>query len=167
MSDRAGIEYGWRVHGALDSWTAKVDTKASISLAIESATVGFVLTLTRQGERLHDLHGFSDALAKVGLASLLLAVGAAVIVVMPQLDRKNAKTPEVWKKNMVFFGHLRHWSVDELAVKLSHHQDEERQLARQLVVMSQIAWRKHARLQWSLGFYVAGSMLLVLALLAS
>jgi hypothetical protein len=167
MSDRPGIEYAWRVHGALDAWTGKVDTKASISLAIESATVGFVLTLAKHGERLNDLHGLADVLAKVGLACLLVAIGFAVRVVMPQLDRKNSKDPVVWNKNTIYFGHLRHWEVDDLTRKLAHHTDEERQLARQLKIMSEIAWKKHARLQWSLWFLLGGGMLLGLALLVS
>jgi hypothetical protein len=167
VSDRLGVDYGWRVHGALDSWTGKVDTKASISLAIESATVGFVLTLTKQGERLHGLDGLADVAAKLGIGCLLFAIVCAVSVVMPQLDRKNAKKPEVWQENTVFFGHLRHWDAADLTTKLSEHADEERQLARQLVVMSQIAWRKHERLQWSLSLFLAGGVLTVLAVLLS
>src|SRR3954454_8490903 len=42
-----GLDFAWRVHGALDAWTGKVDTKASITLAIESAVLGFVLTLSK------------------------------------------------------------------------------------------------------------------------
>ena len=50
-----GAEFAWKVHDALDSWTAKVDIKASIVLAIEAALAGFVITLSEKGGRLSAL----------------------------------------------------------------------------------------------------------------
>jgi hypothetical protein len=160
-----GLDFGWRVHGALDSWTGKVDTKASITLAIESATLGFVLTLSKKGERLADLDGLSSVSYHVGIGCLLAAVLFALLVVMPQLKRRQAKRD--WRKGMIYFGHVRHWDPGELAGALKSEQVYEAQLATQLVAMSKIAWRKHALLQWSIGFLTAGALSLLLAVLKS
>jgi hypothetical protein len=76
---RGGLDFAWRVHGALDSWTGKVDTKASITLAIESAILGFVLSLSKKGERLAGLDGASHVAYHVGVACLLVAVLFALL----------------------------------------------------------------------------------------
>ena len=34
-----GIEFGWRVHSAQESWTAKVDGKASLLLALQGGAL--------------------------------------------------------------------------------------------------------------------------------
>jgi hypothetical protein len=163
MSDRDGSEFAWRVHDALDSWTAKVDTKASIALAIESAAFGFVVTLSAKEEVLASLHGWRHVLYAGGLGLMLFAVVLALSVVMPQLNRRRAARE--WQDNMVYFGHLRHWDAAQLAERLgdANAPEYEAQLARQLVAMSKIAWRKHAWLQWSLVSLVAAASMLVVA----
>jgi hypothetical protein len=160
-----GLDFAWHVHSALDSWTGKVDSKASITLAIESATVGFVLTLSKKGQRLAGLEGASSVGYHVGLACLLIAVLFSLLVVVPQLRRRQARGE--WRKGMVYFGHLRHWDPAELASALKAKQKYEDQLANQLVTMSKIAWRKHARLQWSIAFLVLGSACLLFAVVNS
>lgn len=160
-----GLDFAWRVHGALDSWTGKVDTKASITLAIESAVLGFVVTLSKDGERLADLTGASKSLYHLGIVALSAAVFFALRVVMPQLRRRRAKRE--WTGNMIYFGHLRHWDPSDLAVALRSKRIYEVQLAKQLVVMADIAWRKHARLQWSIAFLVVGAFCLALTFLTS
>jgi hypothetical protein len=143
-----GIEFAWRVHGALDSWTGKVDTKASIALAIESAMFGFAVTLSRENGPFAGLHGRGQAGYYIGLGLILVAVFFALLVVVPQLNRRKSK--KGWEGNMIYFGHLRHWDPDELCHALSKQRDDEGQLARQLVAMAKIAWRKHSLLQISL-----------------
>lgn len=156
-------DFAWRVHGALDTWTGRVDTKASIVLAVESAAFAFVVTQSDPGKRFNDLHGAAYWFYLVGIVALLAAILLALRVVMPQLKRRqSAKT---WRKNMIYFGHLRHWDPDDLARALERGAQPEAQLARQLVAMSTIAWKKHARLQWSLGLLVAAMALLGLSVL--
>lgn len=157
----ASHDFAWRVHSALDSWTGKVDTKASISLAIESATFGFVVTLAKQGEWFSDLGGVALIFHRIGVGVLLAAVLLAVLVVIPQLDRRKSKRN--WRSNMIYFGHLRHWHPKELARALNQEQLYNEQLAEQLVAMAKIAWRKHAVLQWSLALFVCGAGCLVIA----
>ena len=68
---------------------------------------------------------------------------------------------------MIYFGHLRHWKPADLAKQLKAKQAYEEQLAAQLVAMSKIAWKKHARLQWSVGFLILGAACLLFAILKS
>lgn len=155
------VEFAWRVHAALDSWTGKVDAKASITLAIEGAALGFVVSLSDKGRRFTDLHGLSLYLFTAGLVLLLAALVAAALVVMPQLSRR--QTRQEWRTNMIYFGHLRHWDPEELARAITSRPPIDKLLARQLVVMSKIAWRKHSQLQLSIILLIMSSACLVLA----
>jgi Family of unknown function (DUF5706) len=163
LADQPETDFAWRVHAALDSWTGKVDTKASIALAIESAVFGFVVTLTKRGEQFTGLDGSDLTLFRIGSGFLLLAILLSLLVVAPQLNRRESK--RIWSSNMIYFGHLRRWDPVELAKTLATQQPYGEQLARQLVTMAKIAWRKHACLQYSLACLVLGAgCLLVLAL---
>lgn len=164
-TDQDGLEFAWRVHAALDSWTGKVDTKASIALAIESAVFGFVVTLSGKNGRLTSLNGSRLDWYRVGLGFLLFSILASLAVVLPQLNRW--KSCRNWRGNMVYFGHLRHWDPKKLAKALVQDQPYEEQLARQLVAMSKIAWRKHSWLQWSLCSLVIGSACLLVTAVSS
>lgn len=157
-----GIDYGWKVHAALDAWTGKVDTKASIALAIESATLAFALSQSEKGRALADLSGAPRWLYLAGVALLLVAVGCALWVVFPRLRRRASRRPEEWQQNTIYFGHLRHWEPGDLANALDTAAiPQGDQLARQLVNMATIAWSKHAWLQWSLVAFAAGMLCLL------
>lgn len=158
-------EFGWRVHGLLDNWTGKVDNKASIVLAIESAALAFVVTQTAEGKVFADPGGVGAWGFRLGLALLLVAVALALLVVLPQLNRR--QSTKDWTKNSIYFGHLRHWDPNELAKRLPEqamHQNE--QLAKQMVAMSKIAWRKHVWLQGSLTALAAAVVLLLAVAIA-
>lgn len=150
-----GLEFAWRVHAALDSWTGKVDTKASITLAIETALLGFIITLSIDGGPLSTLGGTDLTIYRIGLSFVGLSVLMALGVVVPQLSRRKAK--KEWEKNMIYFGHLRRWDVDRLARALAEERPRHHQMARQLIEMSRIAWRKHVWLQGSLVTLLIGS----------
>jgi Family of unknown function (DUF5706) len=154
-----GQEFAWRVHDALDSWTAKVDVKASIAVAIESAAFGFVVTQSGSGERFASLSGSRLDWYRAGIALLLWSVLTSLAVVMPQLRRLRSRRE--WRQNTIYFGHLRHWEAESLAEALRQNQRSELQLANPLITMSRIAWRKHAWLQWSLVGLTAGVACLV------
>jgi hypothetical protein len=162
-SSQDPVEFAWRVHSALDSWTGKVDTKASITLAIEGVALGFVVSLSEKGRRFYDLHGASSAWFSVGLLLLLAALLAAALVVMPQLNRRSARRD--WRTNTIYFGHLRHWDPDDLAQMIAAQPQTHKQLARQLVAMADIAWRKHSRLQVSLLLLMLASGCLLISTL--
>jgi hypothetical protein len=149
------------VHSALDSWTGKVDTKASIALAIEGAALGYVISLSDKNRRFASLRGAESWYYGVGVALLLASLLCAALVVMPQLNRRRSR--KEWRDNMIYFGHLRHWDADDLAQALSSARPDEKQLARQLVAMSRIAWRKHSRLQASVALLILASGCLLIA----
>lgn len=155
------IDFAWKVHGLLDTWTAKVDAKASISLAIEVAVFGFVISLSKEHGVLSNLTGAQLFMYVIGVGLLVISMLLAVFVVFPQLARFKSK--KEWQKNMIYFGHLRHWDPVKLAKALPEDGLSKDQLARQLVTMSKIAWRKHVWLQCSLGALVSGSLLLLFA----
>ena len=151
------------MHSALDAWTGKVDTKASIALAIESAILGFALTQSEQGKALAGLDGAANSWYHVGLALVVVAIACALWVVFPRLRRwQTRRAADEWRGNTIYFGHLRHWNPDELAAALDNaflsHGD---QLAAQLVRMSRIAWSKHAWLQVSLVALALGTAVLL------
>jgi len=161
QESKDGADFAWKVHDALDSWTAKVDTKASIVLAIEAALAGFVITLSNKGDRLAGLHGYRVDLDRIGLGFLVASVLFSLAIVWPQLGRRKAKRN--WSSNMIYFGHLRRWDPDKLASELAEGVPNVSQLALQLVTMSKVNWRKHVWLQWSLLCLVVGSGLLAWA----
>lgn len=161
--DAAGIDFAWRVHDGLSDWTARVDTKASIALAIEVAAAGFLVNLVT---------GRSDFIRSSALASVLFSLGSftlaasvvlSVLVIFPQLRGRKSKLEA--PNHFIYFGHLRHWEPAALEERLRGDKVGLTQLATQLVNMSQIVWRKHRWLQWSLAMFVAGVVLISGALL--
>ena len=150
MSDET-IDFAWRVHDALNDWTGKVDFKASIVLALETGLAAVMVPVAAGGGPLHGLTGSREGLFITGLVLLAIAVFCSMLVVTPQLDRwKSRRSGDRWKTNTIYFGHLRHWTVDELEVHLQTRVDNLRQLAQQQIAMSKIAWRKHAYMQYSM-----------------
>jgi hypothetical protein len=85
---------------------------------------------------------------RLGFLLLVIGVFLAGGVVFPQLRRHS--TDDEWKGNTIYFGHLRRWEPSELARELARQTDQDRLnlLARQHVRMADIAWRKHAWLQY-------------------
>lgn len=156
-----GTDFAWRVHGALDSWTGKVDTKASIALAIESAALGFAISRSADEQAFANLSGLAEVSYTAGLVLLLAAIACALLVVLPRLNRRRLRHD--WDNNMIYFGHLRRWSPLQLTSALEQGGPYLDQLARQLVVMAKVAWRKHVWLQASLICLVLGIACLLVA----
>lgn len=156
-------EFAWRLHDGLGDWTARVDTKASIALAIEAATAGFVATLATGDGALANASGWPHGLLIAGVILLAASVIGSVAVVFPQL--RGLKTKAESKVDFVYFGHLRHWESGELTKQLASNPMGLSQLSRQIVNMSKIAWRKHRWLQWSLGLFLASVLLIGIALM--
>lgn len=169
MSDNNGgepepeaVNFAWHVHDSIGDWTAKVDIKASIVLALEGALLGFVITLSDQSGPLAHLSQAALNLDRAGLVCLSLSVLLAAAVVFPQLSRWNSRTS--WQKGFVYFGHLKRWEADALRTHLAKLDDGAQlsALSKQLVVTSKVAWRKHSLLQASMVFLMASAVLLLL-----
>lgn len=157
-----GSDFAWRVHDALSDWTARVDAKASIALAIEAAVAsGIVLLATGDGELAH-ADGWTARLVLAASLLLTLSVIASVVVIFPVL--RSRETREECKTNIIYFGHLRHWVADDLRTRLESDPVGMSALAHQLVTMAKIAWFKHRMLQGSLVLFVAGVLCIAGAL---
>jgi hypothetical protein len=155
------------VHEAVQAWTASVDVKSSIVVVVETAVAGASANalITGNGE-LHHATGLHLACAIAAVTVLILAVAAALWVVFPRLER--ARATALAPTSLIYFGHLRRRTADDIQAALSTMTDDEalRQLALQLQITSAVAWRKHAWLQRSLAAFAIGSGLLVLAYVA-
>lgn len=162
-----GNQFGWRAHEAVQGWTASVDVKASVVVVIETAVAGAATrALITQGGELHSAVGLHLATAITAVTLLVLAVACALWVVFPRLERR--RTADHASGGLVYFGHLRARSADDIAAALGAMtaQEERQQLASQLHITGQVAWRKHAWLQRSLVLFALGGLLLVVSFVA-
>jgi len=141
------IEFAWRVHAALESWTTRADVKASILLAVEGGAALFVVGAPG-GHRAWPV--------AVILMLLLAAMATTAAVVLPILGPRRVHRAES-ARHSVYFGHLRHWQPRELTGHLSTltPDDELAMMSTQLVRMSRLNWRKHRLLQASVALLTA------------
>ena len=155
------LETAWKLQAGLADSTGKADTKASFALAIQSTVLALLGILSSAGKNPGSAeHGISLILLWAG--AVLLACGAccAAAAVSPNLHKeRRGPRPD---DDFLFFGHLRHWDPAALETALKD-KDLLPQLSRQIVVMSEIAWAKHRRVQWSFALAAVGSAVLGLA----
>jgi hypothetical protein len=156
LSGTDPVDTAWRIHASLSESTGRVDAKASFAVSLESAVLAALIALYRG-----DVPGGTAAkvLFWIGALALALSALAAVSVVSPRLGSKDSGN---WRDHFLYFGDLRHWNADDLSRKL-RDTSALSSLTRQLVVMSEIAWIKHRRVQQSLVLAVIGSGLAALS----
>ncbi|MEV6115691.1 Pycsar system effector family protein [Streptomyces sp. NPDC052109] len=154
----------WRVHAVLAEWTRTADAKASFALAMESAAVAAVVAMSGSGQRLGRVSGLlPETLLWTGLTLLALSAVLAVLAVVPRHER-DGRVRSAHADDIIFYGHIRHWTPDELADSLSRHEPLPA-LARQLVTMSRILWAKQRLVRQSLLTAVAGCLLIAVGAL--
>jgi hypothetical protein len=135
---------------------------------MESAALAITATLSsRTHTALTDLGGTRHILLLTGVAIVSVAALLAVFAVAPQLkglatDRPRRRTSRDRPLDFIYFGHVRAWSPEQLTAAL-RASDPLPVLSRQLVVMSQVAWRKHRCVQGSLAAAAVGSACIALA----
>ncbi|MFJ7098130.1 Pycsar system effector family protein [Streptomyces mirabilis] len=147
-------ETAWRIQAAVADWTAKADSKASFALTMQStalAALGLVASSKQVAGGLDS--EASRLLLWIGVLFMASGVGCAAWAISPNL-RKERRGPES-DDDFLYFGHLRHLDPTVLEAAL-RDKDPLPSLSRQVVVMSEIAWIKHRRVQWSLILAVAG-----------
>lgn len=160
MSTPDPIDTAWKIHAALTDWTAKVDTKASFALTIESALLVGVVTLSAKERVFHNLPGGWPVFwYAAGISLLVLAVLLAAFVVRPRLraDKVASESPN----NFIYFGHLKHLQPCEIKYRLEQVPLLP-VLSKQLHEMSKIAWQKHILVQWSMNFAPIGVLALAI-----
>lgn len=162
------IDFAWRAHTAQEAWTAKVDGKAAILLALEVALIAAVISGIAPDGALHALTAAGAVAVRTGAVLISVAAVLAAIAVLPLLGTPVDHARE-YRSNLVYFGHLRHWpDGPDLANQLRGLTDDDvlEQLARQLRQMSRRNWRKHRLLQGSILAALPGTLAVVFAALA-
>lgn len=160
------MEFAWRVHAAQEAWTAKVDAKASIVLSLETAVLAALFAVQSPRLLLGRLTGWRSMLADIGVGLHLIAVVLAAAAVIPMLGRTRIHRAER-TQNAIYFGHLRHWKLEQLKHWLTHLTPEEEleQLNRQLIALSRRNWRKHRNLQLAMLAALLGAATIGIAVL--
>lgn len=155
-ADATAQDFAWKVHSALADWTGRVDTKASIALSLEAAVMVLIISQSEERKPLSGLADLSLILYRVGFAALLCAIFFSLLVVVPQLKRRKlgAEAPD----GLIYFGHLRLRTPEDVEASLRDPALRLPALSRQLVAMAKIAWRKHVFLQASLVLAAASAM---------
>ncbi|NKR46521.1 hypothetical protein GS506_17705 [Rhodococcus hoagii] len=154
------------MHQAQESWTAKIDVKASIVLALDGAVLVAIISGHGPDGALSSLAGWRDLALGTATLLILIALLLAVLVVRPALGSSRTHRTQ-HRDHVIYFGHLRHWDSQHLATRLRTLTPTEQagQIALQLVAMSKRNWWKHRLLQWSLYTTAAAATLLAIATL--
>jgi len=151
----------WRIHVAQEAWTAKVDAKAAIVLALEVAVLAAIIGASAAGAAFATLSTVGIIAVRSAGTLLTLAIIFAAASIFPLLGSPLEHVKE-HRTNFIYFGHLRHWdSTRELSDQLEHvdNKDQLDQLARQLHRMSVGNWRKHRALQASISAGVVATVI--------
>ncbi|MEU8226162.1 Pycsar system effector family protein [Kribbella sp. NPDC048915] len=166
MSERTQMDLAWRMLDSAAAEIDKADTKAGIAATLETALAAVALTLVSQS-------GGAPLAARVlfgvALVALAVALGSALLVVVPRLYRPaDALVPG----EFLYFGAVRRRSVDQL---VDHHIDPQftaAKVAAPLVAvthqakrLADIAWTKYQWVRVSFVAAVAGSVLAVAGVL--
>lgn len=154
-TQRQAMESAWRIHAVLMDWTGKADAKAAVVLSLESAVMTAFAVLS--GGRPHSAGPTVSALCYwTGGGLLVLSVAVCVLAVLPRL--KGVGSGEQRRMDYIYFGHLKRWDSQDLAEALPVHEVLP-MLARQLVTLSRVCWRKHRLVQLSIIVACAGTLL--------
>ncbi|MDX3003241.1 DUF5706 domain-containing protein [Kribbella solani] len=162
------LDLAWRMHDSAAAAIDKADTKAGFAATVETALAAVVLTLVSQS---HGESLVARVMFGVALVALAVALGSALLVVVPRLHRP-AKALEPGE--FLYFGAVRRRSVEELSKHIVPDgllHDNYRvatplvAVAHQAKRLADIAWAKHWWLRVSFFSAVAGSVLAVAGVL--
>jgi len=157
-----GIEFGWKVHNAQEAWTARVDSKAALFLATQTAVLVATAAAFATDKSLGALDGHNRTAAIIGALISMLAVIVAGSAVIPMLGRSKTHKA-VHDQHLIYFGHLRHRThagVKSDLAALTHDQELD-QLGLQIIALSSRNWSKHQRLQIAMILGALGTLIVV------
>lgn len=152
----ASLDFAWRVHTAQEAWTAKVDVKASIVLALGAGALFAVLAAQDDGGILGHISAQGQVSLTAGVTLIVLSILTSAASVFPLLG---PRIPDRERLGVIYFGHLRHQSSATIARRIKGL-DAARQgqmIAEQLKQMAQRNWIKHRLLQVSLVLGLGGA----------
>lgn len=161
-AEQAGVDFAWKVHNAQESWTARVDGKAALYLATQTAVLVAMFAGFAKDKPLDALDGPNACFAVAGAALSIVAVlvaGCAVIPMMNRTRKLKAEAPD----NFIYFGHVRHWKAADLRDRLGRltAAEELDQLSMQLVALSKRNWAKHTYLRAALVLGALGALTVI------
>jgi hypothetical protein len=162
MSERAQMDLAWRMHDSAAQANDKADTKAGFAAAVNTALAAVVLSRVSQS------HG-APLVARVAFGVALVALGSALLVVVPRLHRPaDALVPG----ELLYFGSVRRRSVEQLLDGHIYPRAYGDKIADSLVAvahqakrLADIAWRKHQWLRVSVTAAVVGAVVAVAGVL--
>ena len=157
-----GAEFAWQVHTVQEQWSGRADTKATVIFTVEAAVIAAVVAAFGNSALTASMAGWRIVLVWLGIVVSAAAIGAAALVVAPQLGRKGKLAQE---RHVIYFGHLRSWEAQDLAHRLSELTDSESlyELSVQLTRTAAGNWRKYVLLQVAVVAALVGALLLSLA----
>jgi hypothetical protein len=157
MSGRVELDLAWRMHDSAAAAIDKADTKAGFAATVEPALAAVVLTLVSQS---HGAPLVARVLFGVALAALAVALGSALLVVVPRLHHPTYK---MLPGEFLYFGGVRIRSVEELRLHLDPNvygglvAEPLLAVSHQAKRLADIAWAKHRGLRLSLAAVIGGA----------
>lgn len=160
--DERAVEFAWKVHSAQEAWTGRVDGKAALFLATQTAVLAVLFAGFASGQTLDSLRGFNRLGAIFGASLSVLAVLFAGCAVIPMLNKRKVLASD-HRDHLIYFGHLRRWDATELCDRLRNltPADELNQLSLQLVALGTRNWAKHRFLQAAMITGAAGALIVL------
>jgi hypothetical protein len=166
MNERTQMDMAWRMHDSAAQAIDKADTKAGFAATVETALAAVVLTLVSQS---HGDPMAARVLFGVALVALAVALGSAMLVVVPRLHRlADALVPG----EFLYFGAVRRRSVEQLPDRHIDPQSSRGAVVDPLVAvthqakrLADIAWTKLQWLRVSFAAAVAGAVCAVAGVL--
>jgi hypothetical protein len=155
MSNRLELDLAWRMHDSAAAAVDRADTKAGFVAAVETALAAVVLTLVSQS---HGAPLGARMLFGLALVALAVALGSALLVVVPRLHRP---ADALVLGEFLYFGAVRRRSVEQLhdhivsrGISLDQYNVAEpvSAVVHQAKRLADIAWTKH---QWLRVSFVA------------
>ncbi|MFG1820392.1 Pycsar system effector family protein [Kribbella sp. NPDC049174] len=165
MSERIVLDLAWRMHDSAAAAIDKADTKAGFAATVETALAAVVLTLVSQSQ---GAPVAARVLFGLSLSALAVALGSALLVVVPRLHRP---ADELVPGEFLYFGAVRRRSVAELVDRHIDPATYERvafpvvAVTHQAKRLADIAWAKHRWLRVSFAAAVAGAVFTVAGVL--
>jgi hypothetical protein len=167
MNGNTELDLAWRMHDSAAEAVDRADTKAGFAAVVETALAAVVLTLVSQ-----------SAGAPVGvrvlfglaLVALAVALGSAVLVVVPRLHSPGGV---LMPGEFLYFGAVRLRSLEQLRRHLRPMNVGEEvaepweAISYRAKVLAEIAWTKHGLLRVSLLAATVGAGLVAAAVVES
>jgi hypothetical protein len=166
MTGRVELDLAWRMRDSAAAAIDKADTKAGFAATVETALAAVVLTLVSQS---HGSPVAARVLFGLALVALAMALGSALLVVVPRLHRPAGVLAP---GEFLYFGAVRSRSVEQLLYRHIDPKFAGEKGADPLVAvthqakrLADSAWTKQQWLRVSFASAVAGAVFTVAGVL--